>query len=162
MFLSSLPSSLQDAFLASPKAEWLQKLFQHRSIPPTDIFEELLFLRLDESNRPDTQRHLLPQPREVTLSALAMTASHLTSSTQPSGGHAFQLLTRLHLYFAKMDPLLVNTIAELPNLTHLRLTRSFSENLAEAVYRLLGGDQGYSKMKCIIVEAGIYMEFWSL
>lgn len=162
MLLTGIPSSLQDAFVDSSKSEWVQKLFQHRSLPSTDIFEEIFALRIDESNtQPGRSPRLLSQPREITLSALAMSTTHLNPSTQSysPNGHAFRLLERLHLYFAKMDPLLVITIGNLPSLTHLRLTRPFSENLADGVYQLLGSvERGNSKMECIIIEAGIYMD----
>lgn len=98
----------------------------------------------------------IPQPREVTISALAMLPSHLVSPQQSLSVDAFARLARLHLYYAKMDEALVSTLIRLSQLSHLRLTRPFSENLSEAAFQLL--DKGGSKLECLIVEAGIYMD----
>jgi hypothetical protein len=166
MLLSSFPSALHAAYVASPNSKWVTRLFSNRQAHTTDLFEDIVTLQVGESDQRKDFAGVLPKPSEVTLSALAMSTSHLIPSTDPSAlssklalnFNAFETLTRLHLYFAKLDVLLVETMMEFAHLTHLRLTRPFSEKLSDAVYRLLGGEKGTSRMTCIIVEAGVYMD----
>ncbi|UZJ57519.1 hypothetical protein CBS101457_006839 [Exobasidium rhododendri] len=166
MLLSSFPEALHAAFVASPKSEWVHRLFSNRQAPTTDIFEDIITLQIGESSKRQDCANIIPQPHEVTLSALAMSTSHLTPSKQASSlsfklapnFDAFEHLNRLHLYFAKMDVLLVETLLNFGRLTHLRLTRPFSEKLSDAVFRLLGGESEESRIKCLIVEAGVYMD----
>jgi len=99
----------------------------------------------------------VPQPREITLSALAMLPTQLVSQRSPPA-NAFARLARLHLYYAKMDEALISNLLQIPHLTHLRLTRPFSENLANAVLQLLGGQKEQPKIECLVVEAGVYMD----
>lgn len=161
MLLSNFPTALHAAVAASPNSQWVRRLFVDRQTPSADIVQDIERLQCAQSERGWT----LPRLREVTLSALAMSTNHLDPSLQqsspsstPDGNDAFGQLTRLHLYFAKMDPLLVGILSDFPRLTHLRLTRPFSENLSGAVFRLLGGETGRSQVVCLIVEAGIYMD----
>lgn len=89
--------------------------------------------------------HLVPKLRELTLSAHTINDEYLESFNlrldcegpwssmrvseeicQAANFGAFRNLTRLHIYFANLDNrdnLLYNFILQLPNLTHLRLSR---------------------------------------
>lgn len=162
MLLSKFPAALHAAYVASPDSDWVQRLFPNRNSPSSDIYDDIVELQRDAEK---SGERILPLPQEVTLSALAMSTSHMRPSLQPQSSspttktlEAFDQLARLHLYFAKLDPLLVDALVAFPRLTHIRLTRPFSEHLSEAVFRLLGGEAGGSRLQSLIVEAGIYMD----
>lgn len=149
--------------------------------PSTDIYDAIMALQRAESLRRSPPR-LLAQPAEVTLSALALSPSHLlvgstndvSSATHrlPNNEAAFARLRRLHLSFAKLTPFFCDALASMPALTHLRLTRPFSENLIDGVMTLLqhgmatkeeksrgsGLAETAPPLEALIVEAGIYMD----
>ena len=76
----------------------------------------------------------------------------------------FENLQRLHLYFARLTTELLCAIIHLPSLTHVRLTRPFSENLLPSVVALLekGIDvpetRAVPPLKLLVIEAGLYMD----
>lgn len=191
--LSRFFTAVHAAFASSPKSQWVHKMFgeQERedgddrsrvvesiqSAAHMDIYEAILDLQRTESLRRSTSR-LVAQVREITLSALAMSPNHLTrlasaSSSSigaenrlPNNDEAFDKLTHLHLYFAKLDNRMIEALLNLPALTHLRLTRPFSELLYDGTRTLLGygseptigSTASRPRLQKLIIEAGIYMD----
>lgn len=184
--LSRFFTAVHAAFASSPKSQWVQKMFGDRreddndhnrveSIAHMDIYEAILDLQRTESLRRSTPR-LVAQLHEITLSALAMSPNHLTrlasassisaENRLPNNDEAFDKLTHLHLYFAKLDNRMIEALLNLPALTHLRLTRPFSELLYDGTRTLLGygseptigSSSTRPRLQKLIIEAGIYMD----
>ncbi|PWN34499.1 uncharacterized protein FA14DRAFT_177904 [Meira miltonrushii] len=189
--LSRFFTAVHAAFASSPKSQWVHKMFgeQERggdgddrsrvdsiqnSAAHMDIYEAILDLQRTESLRRSTSR-LVAQLHEITLSALAMSPNHLTRLASASSGgenrlpnndEAFDKLTHLHLYFAKLDNRMIEALLNLPALTHLRLTRPFSELLYDGTRTLLGygseptigSTSSRPRLQKLIIEAGIYMD----
>lgn len=186
--LSRFFTAVHAAFASSPKSQWVQKMFgeqdrngdEERRVEDVqnaahmDIYEAILDLQRTESLRRSTPR-LVAQLNEITLSALAMSPNHLTrlasassigENRLPNNDEAFDKLTHLHLYFAKLDNRMIEALLNLPALTHLRLTRPFSELLYDGTRTLLGygseptigSTNSRPRLKKLIIEAGIYMD----
>lgn len=190
--LSRFFTAVHAAFASSPKSQWVHKMFgeQERggdgddrsrvenaqsSAAHMDMYKAILDLQRTESLRRSTP-HLVAQLHEITLSALAMSPNHLTrlasasissgENRLPNNDEAFDKLTHLHLYFAKLDNRMIEALLNLPALTHLRLTRPFSELLYDGTRTLLGygseptigSTSNRPRLQKLIIEAGIYMD----
>jgi hypothetical protein len=146
LLLTTHLAALHESLITSSESQWGPRM------------SSLAKVKLGDSGRREDWAWEVPRPREITLSALAMLPSHLLSPLQQPSANSFARLSRLHLYYAKVDEHFVSILLKIPQLTHLRLTRPFSEHLSDAVYHLLGGDEEKSKIECLVVEAGIYID----
>jgi hypothetical protein len=168
ILLSRFATAIEAVLLAAPDTQWAQRLLRSNQKSTSergdgDIYAAIAELQRTESLRRGA-RGLIAQPSELTLSALAMSPTHLQKPTDidSASGEAFDRLTHLHLYFAKLDKRLVDAIAQLPSLTHLRLTRPFSELLTRGVETLLALKSNFAverrALTSLIIEAGIYID----
>lgn len=191
MLLSDFLSAFRAAFVGSPDSPWTKRMFNNggpsargrnlqpseddvdESQPTTEIYDAVMAMERLDTLRSSPPR-LAVQPEEVTISALALAPSHLTLAAkdlqeesidqQTLRKGVFENLQRLHLYFARLTTELLCAIIHLPSLTHVRLTRPFSENLLPSVVALLekGIDVPESRavppLKLLVIEAGLYMD----